>query len=44
MDIRSRAFERQRACAVYSVTHMFASCGWIGAQKNQERRSDYREN
>jgi hypothetical protein len=34
MDIRSRAFERQRACAVYSVTHMFGSCGWIGAQKN----------
>ena len=34
MDIRSRAFERQRACAVYLVTHRFGSCGWIGAQKN----------
>src|SRR5215472_7684619 len=33
MDIRSRAFERQRACAVYSVTHRFGSCGWTGAQK-----------
>src|SRR5215471_13205690 len=37
MDIRSQAFKRQRACAVYSVTHMFGSCGWIGAQKNDLR-------
>jgi len=42
MDIRSQAFERQRACAVYSVIHRFGLSGSIDAQKNDLRllRSD----